>query len=140
MLDEKTLREKIIYVGAYYAVQQVDVNLYELSEHEFSEEELMLLSDKGISYVEDIIWEEYKPFTDLSDKEVQAIKDGLKEYSPYGLVNDWSLGICDFDYDEVMRGYLFNKHGEIGNSIEQHHELYSRLYLTILNIKEVIEI
>ena len=139
MLDEKTLKEKIVNVGTYYAVQQVDVNLEELSEHEFTEEELMFLSDKGISYVEDIIREEYKPLTDLSDREVQAIKDGLKEYSPYGLVNDWSLGICDFDYDEVMRGYLFNKHGEIGNSIEQHHELYSRLYLTILNIKSELE-
>lgn len=139
MLDEKTLREKIIDVGAYYGAQQVEVNPYELSEHEFTEEEVEFLSGKEISYVEDIIREEYEPLTDLSDKEVQAIKDGLKDYSPYGLVNDWSLGICDFDYDVVMGDYLFNKHKEIGNLIEQHHELYSRLYLTIMNIKSELE-
>ena len=140
MIDEKTLREKIIDVGAYYSAQQVEVNPYELSEHEFTDEEVEFLSGKEISYVEDIIREEYKPLTDLSDKEVQAIKDGLKDYSPYGLVNDWSLGICDFDYDKVMGDYLFNKHKEIGNLSEHHHELYSRLYLTILKIKDVIEV
>lgn len=139
MLDEKTLKEKIINVGAYYAVQQVDVNPYELLEHGFTEEELMFLSDRGISYIENIMKEEYKPLTDLSDKEVKAIKDGLKEYRPYGLVNDWSLGICDFEFDKVMGDYLFNKHREIGNLIEHRHELYSRLYLTVLNIKEEIE-
>lgn len=140
MLDEKKLREKIIDVGAYYSAQQVEVNIDELSEHEFTEEEVEFLRGKEISYVEDIIREEYEPLTDLSDKEVQAIKDGLKEYSPYALVNDWSLGICDFDYDEVMRGYLFIKHGEVGNLMENHHELYSRLYLTVLNIKEGNEV
>lgn len=140
MLDEKTLREKIIDVGAYYSAQQVEVNPDELLEHEFTEEEVEFLRGKEISYVEDIIREEYKPFTDLSDKEVRAIKDGLKEYSPYALVNDWSLGICDFDYDKVMGDYLFNKHKEIGDLMEQHHELYGRLYLTILNIKDVIEV
>ena len=134
MLDGKTLREKIIDMGAYYAAQQVEVNLDELLEHEFTEEEVEFLSGKEVSYVEDIIREEYKPLTDLSEKEVQAIKDGMKEYPVYGLVNDWSLGICDFDYDKVMGDYLFNKHKEIGNSTERHHELYSRLYLTILNI------
>lgn len=140
MLDEKKLREKIIDVGVYYVAQQVEVNPDELLEHEFTKEEVEFLSGKEISYVEDIIREEYKPLTDLSDKEVQAIKDGLKDYSPYGLVNDWSLGICDFDYDKVMGDYLFNKHKEISNLIEQHHELYSRLYLTILNIKEEIKV
>ena len=140
MLDGKTLKEKIIDVGAYYAAQQVEVNPYELLDHEFTEEEVEFLSGKEISYVEDIIRDEYKPLTDLSEKEVQAIKDGLKEYNPYALVNDWSLGICDFDYDEVMGDYLFNKHKEIGNLIEHHHELYGRLYLTILNIKDVIDV
>lgn len=139
MLDEKTLKEKIIDVGAYYSAQQVEVNPDELLEHEFTEEEVEFLRGKEISYVEDIMREEYKPLTDLSDKEVQAIKDGLKEYSPYALVNDWSLGICDFDYDMVMGDYLFNKRKEIGNLMGHHHELYGRLYLAILNIKSELE-
>ena len=66
MLDEKKLREKIIDVGAYYSAQQVEVNPDELLEHEFAEEEVDFLRGKEVSYVEDIIREEYKPFTDLS--------------------------------------------------------------------------
>lgn len=141
MLDVKKLKEKIIYVGAYYAAQQVEVNPDELSEHGFTEEEVEFLRGKEISYVEDIIRNEYKPLTDLSDKEVQAIKDGLKDYSPYALVNDWSLGICDFGYDKIMGDYLLNEHHkEIDILIEHHHELYSRLYVTILIIKEDIKV
>lgn len=124
------LKDKIISTGAYYVAQQVALNIQELSEHEFSDDELDFLEDKGIEYIEQIMKEEYKPFIDLTEEEVQAVKNGLKWYEPYGLVNDWSLGICDYSYDKIMLDYIDEKERKLPE-----YELFSRLYLTVLKIK-----
>ena len=139
MIKENILREKILSTGSYYVAQQVDFNIAELEEHDFTEEEMVFLDNKGLGYVEKIIGDTYKPFTDLSLRQFQAIKDGLKDYAVYGLVNDWCLYICDFEYDGIMLDYLDKKEKELGEKMkysEVYHTLYSRLYLTIMNIRD----
>lgn len=139
LLLEQIVLKKAKDVGAYYAAQQVATNIDELKEHGFTYKELGLLEEKGLSFIEAFITNTYLPFHDLTEKEVTAIKSGLKEYPPYGLVNDWSLGISDFDYDIIMVRYMNKKMSKIGGrrgvTYEQHDKLYSRLYVTVLNIQ-----
>lgn len=121
-----TLDEKILDTGAYYVAQQVAANVNELKEHNFNNIELDFLKDKGVEYVEELIKDNYKPYTDLSIVEVDAIKSGLESYPVYGLINDWQLGIDDFQFDQVMLNYLENKRGSSNR--------HNRLYRTILDL------
>lgn len=90
---------------------------------------------------EQLIEKEYKPFTDLTHIKINAIIEALKQYSIYGLVNDWSLGINDFDFDTTMLSYLKGKQRKCPTrdwSISSHNTLYNRLYVTMLSISRLV--
>lgn len=131
MLNKKeSLERKVLEAGAHYVAQQVEVNIDELKEHEFTDCEISILEEKGLKYIESLIADNYNAFDDMTNEEVEAIKMGLSEYGAYGLVNDWSVGICDYDYDEIIGDYLIKIKDMSWN------EKYGRLYATVMSVRD----
>lgn len=137
--DEKSIKQlesKILIYGMCYAESEIKNNLYEYDEP-FTEKEIeyMIKQDDDYFYklakktVDDISLE-------LSNREIVAIKEALKEYSPYALIVDWQTkDIGDYSYDFIMLDYIDNNTSY--GKIKENELFYMKLYIAIyeLNMK-----
>lgn len=132
---DKTLKDfdtvvenKVIELGVYYVDQQVNsrIGLHDEKEY-FTEREINFLESRNSFYFYRLASEKFENDLEFNDKELKAIDNALKHYTPFGLINDWSLGIIDYDYDTIMLDFI-SKNKDIEN-------LYEKLYIALHEIK-----
>lgn len=125
---DTVVENKVIALGVYYIDQQVNSGhgLYD-EEGYFTKREISFLESRNSHYFYRLASKRFENDLEFSDKELKAIDEALEDYLPFGLINDWSLGIMDYDYDRVMLDFIIKNKG-----IEN---LYEKLYIAVYEIK-----
>lgn len=125
---DTVVENKVMDLGVYYIDQQVNsgLGLYDEGEY-FTEREISFLESRNSFYFYRLASERFENDLEFNNKELEAIDKALKDYPPYGLINDWSLGIDDYDYDKVMLDFII-KNKDIEN-------LYEKLYIALHEFK-----
>src|SRR5574344_218105 len=121
------LDEKFILRHSYYLANLIDTGtIEEAIEYEEIMEELRDLEKE---YIEDIVLKNYEPY-ELTKVECEAIEKGLMEYSSWGLITDWSVGIEDFYYDTHILSLIQDR-----AKIENYDDVLNRVYATVILIE-----
>lgn len=121
------LDEKFILRHSYYLANLIDTGtIEEAIEYEEIMEELRDLEKECL---EDIVLKNYEPY-ELTKVEREAIEKGLTEYSSWGLITDWSVGIEDFNYDTYILNLI-----QYRAKTENYDDVLNRLYATVILIE-----
>ena len=122
------VENKVMELGVYYIDQQVNSGhgLHDEKEY-FAKREISFLESRNSFYFYRLASERFENDLEFNNKELKAIDKALKNYPPFGLINDWSVGIADYDYDRVMLDFII-KNKDIEN-------LYEKLYIALHEFK-----
>lgn len=121
------LDEKFILRHSYYLANLIDTGtIEEAIEYEEIMEELRDLEKE---YIEDIVLKNYEPY-ELTKVEREAIEKGLENYSSWGLITDWSVGIEDFYYDTYILNLI-----QYRAKTENYDDVLNRLYAAVILIE-----
>lgn len=125
---DTVVENKVMELGVYYIDQQVN-NGHGLHDEEkyFTKREISFLESRNSFYFYRLASERFENDLEFSNKELEAIDRALKDYLPFGLINDWSVGIADYDYDRIMLDFII-KNKDIEN-------LYEKLYIALHEFK-----
>lgn len=125
---DTAVENKVIALGVYYIDQQVNSG-HGLQDEEgyFTKREISFLESRNSFYFYRLASKRFENDLEFSNKELEAIDSALKDYLPFGLINDWSLGITDYDYDRIMLDFII-KNKDIEN-------LYEKLYIALYEFK-----
>ena len=121
------LDEKFILRHSYYLANLIDTGtIEEAIEYEEIIDELRELEKE---YIENIVLNNYEPY-ELTNVEREMVEKGLTEYSSWGLITDWSVGIEDFNYDTYILNFIQHR-----AKTENYDDVLNRLYATIILIE-----
>ena len=121
------LDEKFILRHSYYLANLIDTGtIEEAIEYEEIIDELRELEKE---YIEDIVLKNYEPY-ELTKVEREMIEKGLEDYSSWGLITDWSVGIEDFNYDTYILNLIQHK-----AKTENYDDVLNRLYAAVILIE-----
>ena len=121
------LDEKFILRHSYYLANLIDTGtIEEAIEYEEIMDELRELEKE---YIEDIVLKNYEPY-ELTKVEREMIEKGLEDYSSWGLITDWSVGIEDFNYDTYILNLI-----QYRAKTENYDDVLNRLYATVILIE-----
>ena len=125
---DTVVENKVIELGVYYIDQQVNSGhgLHDEEEY-FTKREISFLESRNSFYFYRLASERFENDLEFNNKELEAIDKALEYYLPFGLINDWSVGIADFDYDRIMQDFII-KNKDIEN-------LYEKLYIALHEFK-----
>ena len=124
----KELEQKIISIGVCHINQLVHNGYLEDEEYDFNKSEISFLNQQNTDFFVKIARSNFVNDLNFNSEELKAMKDGLKEYKPHELVLDWSLGICDFEFDNIAIDFI-----EKNKSDE---DIYEKLYIKLNDILE----
>lgn len=121
---DTVVENKVMELGVYYIDQQVN-NGHGLHDEEeyFTKREISFLESRNSFYFYRLASERFENDLEFNDEELEAIDKALKNYLPFGLINDWSVGIADYDYDRIMLDFII-RNKDIEN-------LYEKLYIAL---------
>lgn len=121
------LDEKFILRHSYYLANLIDTGtIEEAIEYEEIMDELRELEKE---YIEDIVLKNYESY-ELTNVEREMVEKGLTEYSSWGLITDWSVGIEDFNYDTYILKLIQDR-----AKTENYDDVLNRLYATVILIE-----
>ena len=121
------LDEKFILRHSYYLANLIDTGtIEEAIEYEEIMDELRELEKE---YIEDIVLKNYEPY-ELTNVEREMIEKGLEDYSSWGLITDWSVGIEDFNYDTYILNFIQHR-----AKTENYDDVLNRLYAAVILIE-----
>lgn len=122
------VENKVIEAGVYYVDQQVNSGngLYD-EDNFFTKREISFLESRNSYYFYRLASDRFENNLEFSNKELKAIDKALKDYPPFGLINDWDLGIMDYDYDRIMLDFII-RNKDIEN-------LNEKLYIAVYEFK-----
>lgn len=124
----KELEQKVISIGVYYINQLVENGDLEGEGYDFNKSEISFLNQQTTDFFVKIARSNFVNNLNFNSEELKAMKDGLKEYEPYGLVLDWSLGICDFEFDNIAIDFIEKNKSD--------KDIYEKLYIKLNDILE----
>lgn len=121
------LDEKFILRHSYYLANLIDTGTIEdaIEYEEIMEE----LRDLEKEYIEDIVLKNYESY-ELTKVEREMIEKGLEDYSSWGLITDWNVGIEDFNYDTYILNLI-----QYRAKTENYDDVLNRLYATVILIE-----
>ena len=121
------LDEKFILRHSYYLANLIDTGtIEEAIEYEEIMDELRELEKE---HIEDIVLKNYEPY-ELTKVEREMIEKGLEDYSSWGLITDWSVGIEDFNYDTYILNLI-----QYRAKTENYDDVLNRLYSAVILIE-----
>ena len=120
-----TLDEKFILRHSYFLANLIDTGTIAIEYEEVMDE----LRELEKEYIEDIVLKNYEPY-ELTKVEREMIEKGLEDYSSWGLITDWSVGIKDFNYDTYILNFIQHR-----AKTENYDDVLNRLYATIILIE-----